>query len=471
MAIERRAFLGSAAALGLYACGPRALRVPHQPSTTTSPAGSVVGSGAGPEAARYLRAASSAAAFIRSQAVASEHGFIWPTSPDSPDPKRLDIYHGSAGVVLFLLEMYRATGEASYLEGAERGARHILATAPEQPSWWQLGLYVGAAGQAFVLLALHDATGDERYLDGAKKELSRIERAAEPGAAGGLGFPAGTDIVYGAAGIILLLLDVAKRLSDSRARDLAVRIGVGLLERSEPGMRTGLRWRMRPDDKYFMPNFSHGTAGVAYSLTRLYQATGERPFIDAALAGAEHLLTIARTEGDTCLIPHYVPGAENRYYLAWCHGPAGTARFFHLLARATGDERWATWRQRSINGVWQSGIPELRGPGFWDNVGQCCGSAAVAELYLDLHELSGEPAYLDRARHIAADILARGSAREDGAIEWIHAENRTEPYWKQSYTGYMQGAAGIGSLLLRMASVGSGQPAKIRLPDNPFRAQ
>jgi hypothetical protein len=45
---------------------------------------------------------------------------------------------------------------------------------------------------------------------------------------------------------------------------------------------------------------------------------------------------------------------------------------------------------------------------------------------------------------------------------------RVEPYWKQSYTGYMQGAAGIGSLFARLAGHDRRAAWKIRLPDNPF---
>ena len=130
----------------------------------------------------------------------------------------------------------------------------------------------------------------------------------------------------------------------------------------------------------------------------------------------------------------------------------------------TGDATWADWFQRNVNGVLYSGLPEARTPGFWDNVGQCCGTAAVAELMLSLLRLTGQGSYGELARALADDILARATVRPDGGLEWIHAENRNEPYWKQSYTGYVQGAAGIGSLFLRL----SNPSWKVRLPDNPF---
>ena len=51
-----------------------------------------------------------------------------------------------------------------------------------------------------------------------------------------------------------------------------------------------------------MPNFSHGTAGIAYFLARVHEETNERKYLDAAIAGAKYLQAIAKTEGDICLI-------------------------------------------------------------------------------------------------------------------------------------------------------------------------
>ncbi len=82
--------------------------------------------------------------------------------------------------------------------------------------------------------------------------------------------------------------------------------------------------------------------------------------------------------------------------------------------------------------------------------------------------MTGDPGYLALAHAIAGDILGRATRGSDGALEWIHTENRAEPHWRQSYTGYMQGAAGIGSLLVRLAAHERRLAWKVRLPDNPL---
>ena len=57
--------------------------------------------------------------------------------------------------------------------------------------------------------------------------------------------------------------------SQAIARDLAIRAGHGLVSVTE---RVGphMRWSMSASYRREMPNFSRGTAGIAYSLARLF---------------------------------------------------------------------------------------------------------------------------------------------------------------------------------------------------------
>jgi lantibiotic modifying enzyme len=449
-AIDRRELLVGLGALAATACAGRAT-----PRSPVPP----------PPSVDYLAHASAAARYLRRLAVKTPHGLVWRKSPDEPGSQSLDLYHGSPGVALFLLELHRATGDTAALDEATATLAHIAATWPDAPEAWEIGLHGGLAGHAFVMHALAGVTGDATHRAWVTDSITRLDRAAPAIATGGRGY-AYLDVLYGDAGVILTLLAVAG--DDERARALAIALGDRLLGATAAPVATGKHWTMRPGDARELPNFSHGTAGVAYALARLYEVTREARFLDAAVAGADYLLSIARTAGDVCLVPHVIPEGEQRYYLAYCHGPAGTARLFHQLHAVTGEARWAEWFQKSINGVLYSGIPEQRTPGFWDNVGQCCGNAAIAELALSLHRLRGDQGYRDFAEVVAADLVRRATPGADGALEWIHAENRVEPYWRQSYSGYMQGAAGIGSLLVRLAGHDAQRDWKVRLPDNPW---
>ena len=78
-----------------------------------------------------------------------------------------------------------------------------------------------------------------------------------------------------------------------------------------------------------------------------------------------------------------------------------------------------------------------------------------------------EPAYLDFSRCVTADLLKRAT-REGNGLKWIQAEHRVKPELLAAQTGYMQGAAGIGMLLLHLDALPQERTSGIILPDSPF---
>jgi lantibiotic modifying enzyme len=456
-AMSRRDLLRGLGAAALAGCAPRARAAAPRADR-------------GQEA---LAAARAAAAYLASLEVETEHGLVWRKSADRADHLTTDLYHGSAGPTLFLLELHRATGDEAHLDRAVRGGRHLVDEVRREPSWQRAGLYGGLAGQGVVLRALAETTGDAAFRDAAAHTIGALDAAVFPYVGGGFTYGGVNDVYYGNAGVIAWLVEAGPAFDDDRALDLAIRLGDGLLALAEE-TPAGRRWRAYYNADDELPGFSHGTAGVAFALARLYEVTRHERFLAAALDGARHVTSLAYTDGDVCLLPHALPDGEDRYYLGLCHGPVGTWRMFEQLHRVTGDATWAEWRRKAIRGVTTSGVPYTQTPGFWDNVGQCCGNAAIAEWMLTLHEETGDEAHLAFARELVADVLARATPAAGGGLEWIHAENRIEPYWKQSFTGYMQGASGIGSLLVRVAEREAAEGAgvtgawKVRLPDQPL---
>lgn len=412
---------------------------------------------------RYLDAAREAARWIAGTRVRTEHGVTWPADPARPEDLATSLYSGSPGVVLFLLDLARATGESAYLEDAVAGADHLLATL--RPAGEDAGLYTGLSGQCFTLHRAWEASGLERFRSGARRCMDGVVAAARPAGAGVEWSPT-TDIIGGSAGIGLTLLWAHRTLAVEGALDTAVAAADRLLEVAIPS-GDGVKWAMSPDVPRLMPNFSHGTAGIAYFLATVHGATGEERFLRGALAGGRYLQAVADTDGEACLVFHHEPEGEDLYYLSWCHGPAGTGRTFYRLHEVTGDREWLDWTRRAAAGIERSGVPRMRPPGFWNNVGRCCGNAGVADFYLDLYGVLGERGYLSLAREMAEDLLERASRDGDG-LRWVQAEHRVQPDNLAAQTGYMQGAAGIGSLLLRLHAVESGAPSPVVLPDSPF---
>ena len=410
----------------------------------------------------YLEAARDAARWIEASAIKTPHGVTWPADPADPKSVSNTLYSGSPGVVLFLMEMHRATGDAAYLERARLGADHLMAAVETEK---EAGLYTGLAGIGYTLIETANLTREAKYRDGAKRVAERIRAMAKPAGAG-ISWNDTTDIIGGSAGIGLFLLYASKELDEPAYRDLATKAGHRLVElaRKDAG---GEKWAMTPTFKRLMPNFSHGTAGIAYFLATLSAEVGEQVFLDHAIAGAKYLQSVAKTEGNMCLIFHNEPDGKDLYYLSWCHGPPGTARLFYRLHQITKDPEWMEWVHKSARGVMSTGIPEHRTPGFWNNVSQCCGDAGVAMFFFDIGRPTRTAAYTDFARKVTDHLLSKGTRDEKG-LRWVQAENRTQPDKVIAQTGYMQGAAGMGMLLLRVDGMSRRRRLGTIFPDNPF---
>src|SRR5579872_887668 len=108
-------------------------------------------------------------------------------------------------------------------------------------------------------------------------------------------------------------------------------------------------------------------------------------------------------------------------------------------------------------------VPE---PGFWDNVARCCGSAGVAEFFVDLHQLEHDDGDLAFAVTLVDDILDRAIV-DGGGMRWSNHECRSLEPALPPETTYLQGAPGIGSTLLRMHRHLAGDPWTVRWPHAP----
>jgi len=415
---------------------------------------------------RYLDAAIKAGRWLRATAIPGDGGTTWPAVPPDAKTAGRSLYTGMPGVVLFFIELHRATGDRAWLDLASAGADHLAATIPDSATNpGEAGLYTGLSGVAFVLDEAAATTGQAKYRTASVKALGVVMAGAHEAGAGAE-WSETTDIVSGNAGTGLYLLRAARTHRNTAARDLAARVGRRLMERDHrPG--DGSLWMMSPSFTRNMPNFSHGTAGVAYFLASLGGETGDTSFIEAAARGARYLQSIATpTANDGRRIFHNDPDGRELFYLSWCHGPAGTARLFHRLGQVTREAAWASYVSQLARGTVASGVPQ-RSPGFWNNISQCCGNCGVSDFFVDLYRLTNDPAHIEFARRCADDTLERATAEGDG-LKWVQAENRVSPNVVVAQTGLMQGAAGVGLAMLRLDAALRGRKPAIVLPDSPF---
>jgi lantibiotic modifying enzyme len=253
-------------------------------------------------------------------------------------------------------------------------------------------------------------------------------------------------------------------MDDPQSRALALAAGRQLLD---VGIKAngGTKWAVAPSVKALYPNFSHGSAGVGFFLAKLYRATADVSMYAAALSAARYLQAVANAEDNSFKIFHHEPGGEDLYYLSWCHGPAGTSRLFHQLAQTTSGDKWQALVERGARATIAAGVPEKQSPGYWNNVSQCCGNAGVGEFFITLQQTTPRPEYADMVRRVSANTFARATLDGDG-LKWIQAENRVSPQAVVAQTGFMQGAAGIGTYYLHADALAKGRRPAIVWPDS-----
>jgi len=414
-----------------------------------------------------LEVALKAAEWIRRSRIETRNGVTWPADPLQPASVRYDLYNGMPGVILFHLELFHATGDKSWLADARLGANELISQLPAINASKNAGLYTGLGGAVFVLEETHRATGDGRYREGAKSALAMVHGLATKTTSGASwsGPSTTNDIISGSAGIGLLLLWADHMIGDPASRTLALAAGRQLIRAGTPAAG-GTKWAVASDVTNLYPNFSHGTAGVAYFLATLLKATGDLSLMAAALSGAQYLEAVANTDGDGFKVFHHEPGGEALYYLSWCHGPAGTARLFQRLADLTHRTRWDELLHSAASATIASGVPERQSSGYWNNISQCCGNAGVGEFFIDLQRRSPKTDYAAMVDRVRSNTLARATT-DGGGLKWIQAENRVSPAVVVAQTGYMQGAAGVGSFYLHAHTLTAGKPRAITWPDSP----
>ena len=430
----------------------------------------------------YLQGALGVAEFLDTQKQQDQDGLSWSRVPGGVPVHTL--YHGTAGVVLFYLELHRATGEDDHLQTALAAGNTVLAYVSRKLASGDtvtVGLYSGWPGYVFVLNELAKATGEQKFRDAAIAVhqqiiaqssklgvgIGWIEDLPFSDITGITGKGEVVDLSIGAAGAGVMEL-YAFREGLTQTLELAKLVGDRLLEIAEH-VDDGLRWLMMAEMPFpfTAPNFAHGPAGTAYFLADLYSQTGDHRYLAAAKAGAAYVMSRSTEQSDGLLVCHNEEQQPpSLFYLGVCHGPPGTGRLMYLLYLLTNEEQYLRWLKRNFDGLVSTGAPEQRSDGLWQNLGQCCGDAGIGDYSLFLYDATGDESYQTYAMRIGDYLLQH--AESGRGISWGTAEHRSRPGFVESQTGYMQGAAGIGSFLLHLATVLDGSPSKIVLPETPF---
>ncbi len=369
-------------------------------------------------------------------------GLAWTTTEDD-DERDPTLYSGAAGIVLALIEGYRHFGDERYAQAAIGSARTLAVAVADR--WERSSLYFGLTGMAFALRVVQRQLGDDEAGRAADRALAQVRQRFD-----GERWADQFELLGGNAGIAL----GAAQAGDLELGLMAVTPYLSTAEPT-PG---GVHWEVRQGTVARFHHISHGTLGIVGALASVGRAASRQDLVDLALAGAADVVARNEAGADGFLVPHsdpqHKPDLIQRYSYGWCHGPAGDAQIFRLLADATDDQAWTSLEHRCWHTVRGSGLPQRLRPGFWDNSGRCCGTAGVLALACDRQVEHADG--LEFGAVLVTDLVARATVDDRGA-RWSNYEHLADPSDLAPRVGWAMGNAGIVRELLRYDRIVTGR--------------
>ncbi|WP_158294239.1 lanthionine synthetase LanC family protein [Kribbella sp. VKM Ac-2568] len=353
-----------------------------------------------------------------------------------------DLYAGTAGIGLFLAELFAKTRLEEVGMTARGAIQHALWKANDPHGDLREGFYNGSVGIAYAATRVGILTDDERLVNAGIRLASR--------AASSRGNSNLLDVMSGNAGVVAPLLRLASLAGDQRLQERTIALAEEL---ATTASKADGAWSWE-NDRACGPGagptplcgFAHGASGIGLALIETGAHSSRHDLIEGGLAAfayedrlydREHEnwpdLRELRSQSDDPRAP-----VQARFMIAWCHGAAGIG-LARLRASRLLPEHGATLQlgtERAINATlkYLQALPEDV------DASPCHGRAGVAETLLYTTEVLGNPSYTEKV--VKMWNLLVGAHEPDAPWPCGVASGRNSP-------SLMLGYAGIGYGLLR----------------------
>lgn len=455
----------------------------------------------------YLATVYAAERFIAEHQHEDADGVYW----DNPEgiKHRLSLYSGDSGLAYFYLELAKATNQERFTSIAHRAALHIAKhwrDIVEDPpirtpfDLTRLSYFGGVSGVGSTLILLYREFPDQQIAT-AIQEIGQylLERSHVNGT---ITYWSGSGTLLFDGGIVLFLQQLYETFHDDKVRQLLIASADYLLSTGveRPSGSLDFDQPAHQGATFKRPCYELGTGGIALALAKAYESTHAARYLDAAKRAIQYLYEIRVPQRKGSLLPLRIEAdgtlfkgnsdsndplgdnstnngdLETRYdeplfYVACCHGPAGTSRALYELYTLTSDQFYLDFIRELSDGLISIGGLERQSAGLWNSVDYCCGEAGIAHFYTALYALDHSPEWRDHAIQAASILLGEREDRADGSADWPVAWQRI--VWKKLIRsiGYYDGAAGIASSLLQVYLTLTDRYHWDRLADDPFPEQ
>lgn len=339
-----------------------------------------------------------------------------------------DLYHGSAGIALFLAYLNDLVPRPEFRRAAGRALSHAVTHTDRR----RVGAFQGLGGLIYVLTHLHHLWQDRSLLELAVRLNHEL--------AGPIDADTHFDVLSGSAGLIPVLLGLGRQ-TDGQGLEHAGRCADLLLRHAVEDGDT-LSWPPTDPGEAAanLTGFSHGAGGIGWALIQLGSLLDHPDYIDAGRrAFAYEGGHFDETQQDWYDLRNSPGGAVrggHHFANAWCNGAAGIglSRIASWAALGKDDELLLREAHQALAATMQ-GFPRLM------NDTLCHGRTGNAELFLRFAVLRDEPAF-----RLEANVQVQE--------QWRHlddAENGIAEGGAGFFPGLMLGLSGFGMHFLRLA--------------------
>jgi type 2 lantibiotic biosynthesis protein LanM len=390
---------------------------------------------------QLLQQAQDIAVEIQNRAITGADGSLsWISLTFVPSAERFQVmplgdslYDGNCGIALFLAALAHVTGNTQFRDLALRAIQSLqnflqtsdAHTAQSTANDMGIGGGTGLGSIIYSLVKISQFLELPQLCEDAQTTANLMTPEL-------IAADDKFELLWGSAGAILGLLALYQKTENPADLERAIACGQHLLKYCDSA------YSLKTATPKPLTGFSHGAAGIAYSLLRLYAVTQDSAYLDAARqAIAYEDSFFSSTAGNWQEVtPIYDPSAPSVFWSTWCHGAPGIGlgRLGGLSIDQT--EQILTDIELALQTTQKTGFQHI------DHL--CCGNLGRTEVLLVAAQKLKSPQWYQAAQELAAMVMRR--AAQTGRYELFG--NLPNSVFIPCF---FQGAAGIGYQLLRLA--------------------
>ncbi len=360
-----------------------------------------------------------------------------------------NLYNGTGGILLFLIECYKINSEEKYLALLTKGAAWLskFARSEQQPYY---AFYTGSMGVAYILYELGEVLEEEKY----KKQALEMAYKSKIS----LQNPNRTDdLLNGNAGILLALLLLHEKSQDELLIPIIKDFITSLLQFAEFG-KQGLYWDRDEGQIHGLCGYSHGACGVGavfLELAKYFDHPSfyhiahqsflyESQFYDQEYQNWADLRKFKFSDQDNIDFKQAFEAKNMAFFTqpnqmhAWCHGAPGVGfsrmRASELFGHDIDKEHW----QQAIDGTLKSFV-------FANDSTHtlCHGNGGNATLITSSALLQSNRSLVEPSLHVADQLMKQYDKLGYFVCGFPMLKDKED-------TSLFMGNAGIGYFLLHL---------------------